>query len=389
MTTLAAPRRTLPLAGVVGVGLAAAVVIALVHVTQGTADVGVRDLLALLFGGPDEQAAAVVVASRLPRLTAGVVVGVALGVAGAALQSLARNPLASPDTLGVNAGAYVALVLAAVFAVALPVPFAGGLAFVGGLAAAGLVLVLASGAGAGPTRLVLAGSAIALALDAVTVTLLLLFREHTVGLFAWGSGSLSQYGGDGAGLDDAGGARGRGRAVRAGRAAGRARPRRRRRRGARAPCPSTPGVAVVLLAVALSAAAVTVAGPVGFVGLAAPAIVRLLGPRVPGLLRHRALLPVSALSGVVVVLGADVVVRWALGAQVGGVEVPTGVVTIAGRRGVRGAGSPRRFRGSGPTRPAADGAARAAGGRGGDGRGGRARCSSPPSPGRCSATRCS
>ena len=40
MTTLAAPRRTLPLAGVVGVGLAAAVVIALVHVTQGTADVG-------------------------------------------------------------------------------------------------------------------------------------------------------------------------------------------------------------------------------------------------------------------------------------------------------------------------------------------------------------
>jgi iron complex transport system permease protein len=65
----------------------------------------------------------------------------------------------------------------------------------------------------------------------------------------------------------------------------------------------------------------------GFVGLAAPAIVRLLGPRVPGLLRHRALLPVSALSGIVVVLGADVLVRWALGAQVGGVEVPTGVIT--------------------------------------------------------------
>ena len=75
---------------------------------------------------------------------------------------------------------------------------------------------------------------------------------------------------------------------------------------------------VVLLAVLLAAASVTVAGPIGFVGLAAPAIVRLLGPRVPGLLRHRALLPVSALSGVVVVLGADVLVRYALGAQVGG-----------------------------------------------------------------------
>ena len=186
-------------------GLAAAVVIALVHLTQGTADVGVRDIVA-----PAHRRTPT---SRPPRSSwrrgcrgwrRGVVVGVALGVAGAALQSVARNPLASPDTLGVNAGAYVALVLAAVFAVALPVPFAGGLAFLGGLAAAGLVLVLASGAGAGPTRLVLAGSAIALALDAVTVTLLLLFREHTVGLFAWGSGSLSQYGGDGAGLDDAG-----------------------------------------------------------------------------------------------------------------------------------------------------------------------------------------
>jgi len=347
---LAAPRRTLPLAGVVGVGLAAAVVIALVHVTQGTADVGVRDIVALLFGGPDEQAAAVVVASRVPRLAAGVVVGVALGVAGAALQSLARNPLASPDTLGVDAGAYVALVVAAVFAVALPVPFAGGLAFVGGLAAAGLVLVLASGVGAGPTRLVLAGSAIALALDAVTVTLLLLFREHTVGLFAWGSGSLSQYGGEGlawmtpvvlvgvVGLfalagrldvhglgDDAAAALG-------------LQPKHTRR-------------PVVLLAVALSAASVTVAGPVGFVGLAAPAIVRLLGPRVPGLLRHRALLPVSALSGVVVVLGADVVVRWALGAQVGGVEVPTGVVTsLVGAVFVVLLAA--RFRGSGPMRPA-------------------------------------
>ena len=191
---------------------------------------------------------------------------------------------------------------------ALPVPFAGGMAFVGGLAAAALVLALASGAGAGPTRLVLAGSAIAMALDSVTVTLLLLFREQTIGLFAWGSGSLGQYGFSSltwmgplvllaAGAlvalagrldilalgDDAAAVLG-------------VHPRRTR-------------LVVVLLAVALAAAAVTVAGPIGFVGLGAPAIVRLLGPLVPGLLRHRALLPLSALSGVVVVLGADVLLR--------------------------------------------------------------------------------
>jgi len=83
---LATARRTLPLAGVVGVGLAAAVVIALVHVTQGTADVALHDQL---FGGPDEQATAVVVglaASRggwdSDRL---VLIGVGVSAAAAAL----------------------------------------------------------------------------------------------------------------------------------------------------------------------------------------------------------------------------------------------------------------------------------------------------------------
>ena len=107
----------------------------------------------------------------------------------------------------------------------------------------------------------------------------------------------------------------------------------------------------VLLTVMLSAAAVTVAGPVGFVGLAAPAIVRLLVPVVPGLARHRVLLPMSALSGIVVVIGADVLVRLTLGAQVGGVEVPTGVVTSFFGAIVLVVLA-CRFRDSGPTRSA-------------------------------------
>ena len=184
----------------------------------------------------------------------------------------------------------------------------------------------------------------------MTVTLLLLFRTETTGLFAWGSGSLGQYGLSsvtwmgplvllaGAALvalsgrldihglgDDAAAVLG-------------VNPR-----GIR--------LVVVLVAVLLAAASVTVAGPMGFVGLAAPAIVRLLGPRVPGLLRHRALLPVSALSGIVVVLGADVLVRWGLGAQVGGVEVPTGVITsLFGAMFLIVLAC--RYRSSGPARPA-------------------------------------
>src|SRR5690606_3416559 len=134
----------------------------------------------------------VLTASRLPRLAAALTVGAALGAAGALLQSVARNPLASPDTLAINAGAHLAVVAVAAFGVALPALPAGGLAFLGGLGAAGLVMVLAAGGRSGPTRLILAGSASALALSSLTTVLLLLFEQQTIGLFAWGNGSLVQ-----------------------------------------------------------------------------------------------------------------------------------------------------------------------------------------------------
>src|SRR5690606_9290263 len=149
-------------------------------------------LLALATGTPNAEAWNVLVASRLPRLSAGLIVGIALGVAGAAFQSLVRNTLASPDTLGANAGAYLAITLAAALGLSLPVLPSGAPAFLGGLAAAGFVMVLAAGGASGPTRLILAGSATALALGSFTTLLLLLFEEETKGLYAWGSGSLVQ-----------------------------------------------------------------------------------------------------------------------------------------------------------------------------------------------------
>jgi iron complex transport system permease protein len=310
------------------VGILAVLVLAAVHLTQGTADVGLGDLLRLVTGGDadaDRTAAAVLVASRVPRLLAGLLVGVSLGAAGAALQSVARNPLASPDTLAVNAGAYVAVVGAAVIGVTLPFYLSGTLALVGGLAASGLVLVLARGGAAGPTRLILAGSAITLALHSLTTVLLVLFQQETMGLFAWGSGSIVQSGTSQVALaaplvvvglgglilvahrldllalgDDT--ATVLGIDVRATR------------------------VVTVLLAVLLSATAVTVAGPVGFVGLCAPVVVRLVARKVPGLNRHRVLIPLAGIAGVIVVLGADVLLRLVLPGTYG-VAVPTGVIT--------------------------------------------------------------
>jgi len=308
--------------------LALLVLLSLVHLMQGTAAVGPRELLGLLAGTGTDQQAAVLLDSRIPRLLAGVLVGLALGMAGAALQSATRNVLASPDTLAVDAGAHLAIVAVAVLGISLPSLVSGGLAFAGGLAAAALVLAL-SGGGAngtgGPIRLVLAGTALALGLASITSALFLLFSQETVGLFAWGKGSIA--------VTDMGklaefapvillaaiglllGARRLdllGLGDDASRLAG-ADPRVAR-------------VTAFVLAVLLAACAVTIAGPIGFVGLCAPAIVRLLSTRVRGLARHRALLPVSGLMGAAVVIGSDVAVRAVLGAGAG-VEIPTGSVT--------------------------------------------------------------
>ncbi|MFI7221344.1 iron ABC transporter permease [Micromonospora maritima] len=328
--------------------LAAALLVAVtaVHLTQGTSSVGAADLLRLLTGADDETAR-VLVASRLPRLLTGLAVGVALGFAGAALQSTTRNPLASPDTLAVNAGAHLAIVATAAFGIALPALPAGGLAFCGGLAAAGLVMLLSAGGQSATTRLILAGSATAMALASLTMLLLLLFEQATIGLFAWGNGSLVQ--GDLIAFTQLAPVVGVAALVLV--ALG-------RRLDLLALGDDTATVlgldvrrtrlTVVLLAVLLSAAAVTLAGPIGFVGLGAPVIVRLLGRWVPEVHRHRVLLPLSGMVGVVVVLGSDVLLRAVLGGQAG-VDVPTGVVTTL-FGAVLLVWLARRHRDAGPTR---------------------------------------
>ncbi|MFF4091171.1 iron ABC transporter permease [Streptomyces nigra] len=319
----AAPSRT-GTAAVTAALILLVAALAVADLTQGTADVGAGEVWKALTGRADAGDASVVVASRLPRAAAGLLVGAVLGMAGTALQAVSRNVLASPDTLAVNAGSYLALALAAVTGVSLPLLASSGIAFAGSLAAAAVVLGL-SGLGAGTVRLVLAGTALALGLTAVTEGLLLLFPQETQGLYQWNQGSIAQSGFDGllqtaplalaglAGLllvarrvdalalgDDA--ARGLGVPVRATR------------------------VTAVVLASLLSATAVTLAGPIGFVGLCAPALVRALARRARGLTRSRVRLPIAGLTGAALVLGSDVLLRALVPADLA-VAVPTGVVT--------------------------------------------------------------
>ena len=332
MAVTATPPATRPSAATSRTGAAAVTAalillvtaLAVVDITQGTASVGAPEVFKALTGRADPGDASVVIASRLPRVTAGLLVGAVLGMAGAALQAVSRNVIASPDTLAVNAGSYLALGLAAATGVSLPLLASSGVAFTGGLAAAAVVLGL-SGLGAGTVRLVLAGSALTLGLTAVTEGLLLLFPQQTEGLYQWNQGSIAQNGFGGvlqmaplgiaglAGLlliarrvdalalgDDA--ARGVGVSVRATR------------------------VTAVVLAALLSTTAVTLAGPIGFVGLCAPALVRPLARRFRAFTRTRSSLPVVGLTGAALVLGSDVLLR-AMVPPDTAVAVPTGVVT--------------------------------------------------------------
>lgn len=319
--------------GAILLAAATLVMLSAVHLTQGTSAASPWDLLAAVFTTGDAEATAglraLALDSRLPRLVGGLVVGAALGVAGCALQAMTRNPLASPDTLAVNAGAHLALTGAAAFGISLPVLSSAALAFLGGGIAAGIVLTLAGFSEHAPIRLVLAGTVVAMGLASVTAALLMLYAQSTQGLFLWGSGTLNLSGISGLlpllpvvlaaaialvmlsrstdvlslGTDTA----------------------------------QSMGVnvaflrgALLICAVVLSAAAVTMVGPLGFVGLCAPAIVRLASAKVIRFGRFSWALGASALAGALIVIGADVAVRALVFAVAGpnlAVAIPTGVVT--------------------------------------------------------------
>ncbi|MFJ8645470.1 iron ABC transporter permease [Streptomyces sp. NPDC093546] len=296
--------------------------VAVVHLGLGVSGVGIGDIVDLLLGHGDARTRDVLMGSRLPRTLTGLVVGVALGVSGVLVQGATRNPLAAPDTLGVNAGAYLAVVLVAFTGVSLgPLP-AGGAALLGGLVAVAVVYALSSGGVMTPGKVLLAGATVALAATAGAEFLQMLDVNATRGLFFWGNGTLMQSGLERPLV--------LGAVVLAG--------------ALIAPLLARPldllslgdetaqamGVrverirpAAFLVAVLLSAAAVSLAGPIGFVGLIAPVVVRQLGVRA-----HAAMMPMAALLAAALVLGADAAAQLIVRpSATQPAEIPVGVVT--------------------------------------------------------------
>ncbi|WP_328605374.1 iron ABC transporter permease [Amycolatopsis sp. NBC_00345] len=238
---------------------------------------------------------------RLPRTLLGVAVGVALGLAGALLQAIARNPVADPGLLGINHGAAVAIVVGtAVFSV----DSAGQLVwFAFGGALAGTVLVALIGGATSPLRLVLAGVAVQAVFVGVNQGMQVINTHNLDRMRAWLVGSLVNR--------DLGGLAGllpfflTGLVL----AAILARPLNTvalgedtaRGLGANPALVRVTGMVAVGL---LSAVATAACGPIAFVGLMIPHVVRaLVGPD------ERWVLPLSALLGPVLLLGCDVLGR--------------------------------------------------------------------------------
>lgn len=128
----------------------------------------------------------------LPRLVIALLCGFALAVAGCVMQFVLRNPIASPTTLGVAAGAELGMVLGILF---LPVnSMINGFipAFLGGGFATGLVFLLSAKRGFSPVHMVLSGMVISLFFGSLNTMLLLLNEQHLASVFVWGAGTLNQ-----------------------------------------------------------------------------------------------------------------------------------------------------------------------------------------------------
>ncbi|QJU54269.1 iron chelate uptake ABC transporter family permease subunit [Herbiconiux sp. KACC 21604] len=144
---------------------------------------------ALTEGGTDTTSV-LITDFRVPRLLLGLVVGCALGLAGAVIQAVTRNPLADPGILGVNSGAYFAVVVAVAVMGTADLSSYIWWSFAGAGIAAVVVYLIGSRSGATPVRLVLAGVALSAALQGVTFSITLRNPDIFDKIRFWQAGSL-------------------------------------------------------------------------------------------------------------------------------------------------------------------------------------------------------
>lgn len=280
----------------------------------GSLPITAGDVLAALTGS-DSPAADIVRELRLPRALAGFACGALLALAGALMQVLLRNPLADPYILGISGGAGAGALFAIL--IGLPLLAIDGLAFTGALCAMLLVFGLAHGDGSWTqTRLLLTGVIVAAGCGALVALMLAIAPEDRLrGMFFWLMGDLGQAGSAWPPLLAL--------AVALALAMPFARELNLLARGfmqaqALGVAVNRLRHAIFLLASLATAAAVTTAGSIGFIGLLVPHLVRLAAGN-----DQRLLLPASALAGGALLMLADTLARSLIAPQ----QLPVGVLT--------------------------------------------------------------
>jgi len=290
-------------------------ILSLVAINVGSAGYSVSEIVKAVFSPEKSTVKVVVVNLRLPRLILSLLIGASLSSSGAILQSVMRNPLADPGTIGVSAGAGTAattiLLLFPHLTNSVPL-----FAFGGAALACFLIYTMAWKGGVDPTRIILSGVAINSVLGAYNSLLQMLHSDSLEGVLAFMNGSLSGrswsqvrllliYAGVGLILSffciksantlQLGDEMAKSLGVNV----------------------SVTRVLLSAVSAFLAAATVSVAGMIGFVGLVVPHISRLLVGS-----DYKQMLPTSMLLGAVVLLAADTVGR----TIVPGMEIPVGIV---------------------------------------------------------------
>ena len=311
-----------PSAAAVLVSIAA---VAIVSAAVGAVSIPAGEVVRILLGAsilpglpPDPTHEAVLMQIRLPRIGLGLIVGASLGASGALLQGLLRNPLADPGLVGVSSGAALAAAIAAVFG------FGGGVqlplsAFIGGLVASLSVLWLVERRRAPAiSDLVLAGVGVNAMCGAFVGLVIFVADDAALRSFTfWTLGSLGGASPSSVALAALGAGLPTLAAVSFSRRLDLLMLGEVEARTLGVSVRQTRGAAVLCCALAVGTG-VAFCGIIGFIGLIAPHLVRMIsGPM------HRVVLPGSALVGALLLLCADLVARSAAAP----LEIPLGVVT--------------------------------------------------------------
>ncbi|MDQ0176643.1 iron ABC transporter permease [Bacillus chungangensis] len=288
--------------------------LASIHLSQGQSSPGYFTFWQQLMD--DEQQLTFFLYTRLPRFVVGCLAGAALAIAGMLMQTMTKNPLASASTLGIHSGAYFFVVASTIFFPSISGQHPLLVAFTGGLTAAVIVSWLV-GRTLDPVRVALTGLIVSMLFASFTSALQLFFSNEAAGLFLWGSGTLLQL--DWSGVQFAWpwllGAilvawlfgrkldvllLGDETAVGLGEKVG------------------TIKTIGWIIAILLAATTVAVVGPIGFVGIIAPHLVRLLG-----FSQHRDMIVANIVIGAMLLITADIFVRIVSQSS----ELPVGAMT--------------------------------------------------------------